>query len=355
MSTQRDIPVDAYFFISAHGKIYRFHFKKILTLIGRDKSNDIVMKDPNLQTHHAQVTFTSGQFVLRPIENSFIKVNGEKIEDPTVIENGDLLSFGDIEAQLAVNNGLSDAAAIFIIRKGDRDPFWFISNKSRVIIGSAEGQTGFDYIFDDPAFFKGSLLFENYAENCHLISKYRGDNICTFAGEQVVERVRLKAGDRFIIGEHIFEVYFVRSVFMENPEESLSETGLKRFRLDYISRKPSYEASVLPVNPYQKDVTESELAKSAHHDERDSEKHKKYREDYQYDSYEDRSRGYEDKDRSPGTKLDEGSDRRYKDDLEKRKKKQMIDDELQKSFKKGGHTSVLNVEDLEKELEKDKK
>jgi len=74
-----------------------FPLTKTLLSIGRGLDNDLVIDDPRVSRHHAQITFRHGHYLLRDLRStngSF--VNGEPIE-AVVLAPGDVVSIGGFE------------------------------------------------------------------------------------------------------------------------------------------------------------------------------------------------------------------------------------------------------------------
>jgi hypothetical protein len=74
-----------------------FTISKTLLSIGRGLDNDLVIDDPRVSRHHAQVTFRHGHYLLRDLRSTNgTFVNNQPIE-AVVLASGDLLSIGGFE------------------------------------------------------------------------------------------------------------------------------------------------------------------------------------------------------------------------------------------------------------------
>lgn len=228
--------INAYIFLEGKGKTYRFHFRKDITLIGKSNENDIIIKDPNILPHHAQITYSNGQFFLRPIEATLLKVNGERADMVQPLFTGDIIEFGNISAQMAIDEGKSDACILFIITKKDNPPVWIITARTNINICGENSD-----LFLPELFSKGTIVVENYGEGCHFITN-KGNIPDVTLGEEPLEGLRrLFPGDVLKIDSFLIKLFFFKSAFMDNPEESLIDKGLLRFRLDsplYLKRRP---------------------------------------------------------------------------------------------------------------------
>jgi hypothetical protein len=66
-------------------------FKKSL-LVGRRESCDIVLRFPNVSTHHCQMNVSAGYWYVRDLQSrNGVKVNGERVTDKLLIP-GDILA-----------------------------------------------------------------------------------------------------------------------------------------------------------------------------------------------------------------------------------------------------------------------
>jgi hypothetical protein len=61
------------------------------TLIGRDASNAIILRDPTASRFHADVRPEAGGFVLRSLGASGTRLNRQLIETPTLLAEGDVI------------------------------------------------------------------------------------------------------------------------------------------------------------------------------------------------------------------------------------------------------------------------
>ncbi len=74
-----------------------FPINKTLLAIGRGLDNDLVIDDPRVSRHHAQVTFRHSHYLLRDLRSTNgTFINGEPIE-AAVLASGDLVSLGGFE------------------------------------------------------------------------------------------------------------------------------------------------------------------------------------------------------------------------------------------------------------------
>ncbi len=74
--------------------------------IGRIAGNDIVIDDSQVSRHHASLTLEAGQWVLRDLgSTNGSTVNGQRIESPCVVREGDVIGLGDVMLGVQVGGG----------------------------------------------------------------------------------------------------------------------------------------------------------------------------------------------------------------------------------------------------------
>lgn len=70
--------------------------KREITL-GRDTANDIVISDPEVSRHHARLYFNGTAYVIEDTgSTNGTWVEGKRIDSPTVLKNGQTISFGEL-------------------------------------------------------------------------------------------------------------------------------------------------------------------------------------------------------------------------------------------------------------------
>jgi hypothetical protein len=68
-----------------------------INLLGRAEDNTIQIDDVTVSSHHARVSFRSGQWILEDIgSRNGTRVNGIAVEGPMVVTYGDDLQFGEV-------------------------------------------------------------------------------------------------------------------------------------------------------------------------------------------------------------------------------------------------------------------
>jgi pSer/pThr/pTyr-binding forkhead associated (FHA) protein len=64
-------------------------------VLGRSRDADVVLDDPNVSRHHAEVRPSGGSWIVRDLgSTNGIKVNGRRVQGPQSLKPGDLIELG---------------------------------------------------------------------------------------------------------------------------------------------------------------------------------------------------------------------------------------------------------------------
>jgi len=87
------------FFVGLDGteKSYRLQTHRPFT-VGRDPGNDIILRDPKVSRHHAEIIFERGFFVVHDLTSANgTYINGKRITESASLNDGDRVTLGDAE------------------------------------------------------------------------------------------------------------------------------------------------------------------------------------------------------------------------------------------------------------------
>lgn len=86
------------------------HFKKVNIEIGRDENCDLVLNHSTVSNRHARISYHHGHWWLDDLlSTNGTKINGEIVKNPTIVINGDIISCGQINLSVK----LQDESNIF--------------------------------------------------------------------------------------------------------------------------------------------------------------------------------------------------------------------------------------------------
>jgi len=93
------------------GETYKL---KLTTTIGRERDNDIILLDPKISRHHAQITAQKGEWIITDLGSANkTYLNGSAVTKPAPLKSGDRLSFGEFELTFSLPGDLvTDDAAL---------------------------------------------------------------------------------------------------------------------------------------------------------------------------------------------------------------------------------------------------
>jgi len=64
-------------------------------VIGRSRDADVVLEDPNVSRHHAEVRPSGGSWIVNDLgSTNGIKVNGRRVNGPQSLKRGDVIELG---------------------------------------------------------------------------------------------------------------------------------------------------------------------------------------------------------------------------------------------------------------------
>ncbi len=76
------------------GRSYRFH--QTVTTIGRTNGNDLIIPGRTVSRRHARLWFDAGRWFLEDVQSANgTLINGKRVHQPTVLNEGDVINFGD--------------------------------------------------------------------------------------------------------------------------------------------------------------------------------------------------------------------------------------------------------------------
>ena len=64
-------------------------------VLGRSRDADVVLDDPNVSRHHAEVRPSGGSWIVNDLgSTNGIKVNGRRVDGPQSLKRGDVIEIG---------------------------------------------------------------------------------------------------------------------------------------------------------------------------------------------------------------------------------------------------------------------
>jgi len=73
------------------------------SIVGRDADCDVVINDASVSRRHAQISVTGRKAVVRDLDSkNGTRIGGVRIDNETMLESGEVVTFGSIEAEFVV-------------------------------------------------------------------------------------------------------------------------------------------------------------------------------------------------------------------------------------------------------------
>ncbi len=242
----------AFLFLEAGRRVYRCQFTKDLTLIGSDRSNDIVIRDESVEESHAQISRARDIYTLRPLGEAEVRVDGDEVEAGYELMNGNRIEIGDTDILFAREMLQAPTTVHLLIRKPGEPPMGFWTSKSTVVIGRERG----DIIVDDPLLSKVHTIVENFCDGGQFLLDARSERGTGLNGESIEARHRLVDGDIITIGG--IEIEFRCDPF--GSDDAQDAGRLAQERIGSLRKAGAFRQvasdidgpSEAPRNPYQR-------------------------------------------------------------------------------------------------------
>ncbi|MCK6545840.1 FHA domain-containing protein [Myxococcota bacterium] len=168
---------------------------KVEQLIGRAKGADIVLGDARVTRHHAKIFAQRGQFWILDLgSGSGTWLNGGRVETH-VLTSGDILTIGDTKLRYEEVKELAEPRLIASTPDGGV----FVVEKDRLfVIGSSRACT---MCIDSPKIGRQHAAVRY--KNQHFWLEDYGSVFGTQRanGERITERVKIRDGDEFVMGD----------------------------------------------------------------------------------------------------------------------------------------------------------
>lgn len=87
--------------LPGHGTLSKISLRNVTVTVGRDPQGDVCLASPNVSKRHAQFAISARQIQLQDLgSTNGTFVNGKRLESVTVLNEGDLVQFADVELRL---------------------------------------------------------------------------------------------------------------------------------------------------------------------------------------------------------------------------------------------------------------
>lgn len=222
------ISTEAYLFIEARDRIYRYRFTAVMTSVGSAEDNNVRIKEPSVAAHHLLITYVDGHFHLRRVEEASVHLNGERLETwSEELRWGDVVRIGDVRLRLAEGGKTSDVALLLLVSApGDtasRPWQAWVSRKREVGIGGP----GADLTL--PGADSQRLVLESFGLAGTYAMPVEGAPASYLNEIPVERRARVKDRDVLRVLGHVIKVRLLRGEVLDDPEALLWPDVLKRF------------------------------------------------------------------------------------------------------------------------------
>ncbi|MBM4397008.1 MAG: hypothetical protein FJ087_15135 [Deltaproteobacteria bacterium] len=232
MAAKDAISAEAYLFIEVRDRVYRYRIEQAVTSIGAAEDNVVRIREPSVARHHMLLTYVDGRFHMRRVEDSPVRLNGERVEGFTEeLRYGDLLGIGDVRLRLAEGGRTSDTALMIQIHphvdESVRPWQLYLTRRTEVAIGDAPA----DLLL--PGAVGGErFVIENFGSHCqYLVPPEKGGAPVNLNETPVARRTRLKDRDTLRLRGYTLRLKLLRAEVMDDPEGLLWPEVLRRHQV----------------------------------------------------------------------------------------------------------------------------
>lgn len=230
MAVSGSISIEAYLFIEVKDKIFKYKFDQVVTSVGSAEDNVVRIKDPSITKHHVLFTYVEGKFFLRRVEDSPVRLNGEKVESYSEeLRGGDVIQCGDVRLRLAEGGSSADTAVMLILAphmpESIRPWYLFLSKKCEITVGENQADL---FIFGSLP--QENLVIENYGAGLQYLVPPQGAKV--LLNEEIVQRrVRLHDRDVIKLRAHTMRVRILSKHVMDDPEALLWPEMMRKYEV----------------------------------------------------------------------------------------------------------------------------
>jgi pSer/pThr/pTyr-binding forkhead associated (FHA) protein len=181
--------------------------------IGRDKSNNMVLKDEGISGFHAEIHIDEGNiFVMDLNSTNGTKVNGKKITSRIPVDVWDVIEFDKVKMEIVDPDKRRPTVERESVTKSDMDEVWALQGISGIMSGKnfpinktmIVGREDCDIMIDDALISSRHSKLE--LDNQILIAKDLGSTNGTFVNDKQITEAVLKAGDEIKFDKIAFTV-----------------------------------------------------------------------------------------------------------------------------------------------------
>jgi len=232
MGAKDSISAEAYLFIEVRDRVYRYRIEQAVTSVGSADDNVVRIREPSVTRHHLLLTYVDGHFYMRRVEDSPVRLNGEKVEGfSEELRYGDCLGLGDVRLRLAEGGRRSDTALVIQVHphldEAIRPWHLYVTRRTEVLIGDPPA----DLVLPGVVGGERSTT-ENFGLHCqYLVPPEKGGAPIHLNETPVARRTRLKDRDTMRVRGYTMRIRLLRAEVLDDPEGLLWPEVLRRFQV----------------------------------------------------------------------------------------------------------------------------
>jgi len=231
--------------------IYRVQLATERVKIGKDEDNDIVIRSPDLEGHHAEIYIAGSHYVLDAVTNNPAVVNGKIAEGPRRLYNGDVIDLGGQTMTFVKVPAASDTVLQFGIWGAGEPPYFVLLNRPEFTVGFG----GSDLHIADEFIGSPHCTIENFCAGTTFVVPTTQERSTLLNGIGISRRARLNDGDVLQLGTTEIAVRLHPKCGLPGPTELLPLSEVARARVRGLGDDAAAEADGDPSVKRQRQLS----------------------------------------------------------------------------------------------------
>ncbi|MEE2779017.1 MAG: FHA domain-containing protein [Myxococcota bacterium] len=217
----------AHLYMEDGPNIYRVQLATERVKIGKDEQNDIVIRTPDVDAHHAEIYIAGSHYVLDAVTNNPAVVNGKLAEGPRRLYNGDVIDLGGQTMTFVKVPAASDTVLQFGIWGAGEAPYFVLLNRPEFTVGFGNS----DLHIADEFIASPHCIIENFCAGTTFVVPVTQERPTLLNGIGISRRARLNDGDVLQLGTTEIAVRLHPKCGLPGPTELLPLSEVARARV----------------------------------------------------------------------------------------------------------------------------
>ena len=199
--------------------------------IGSAEDNDIVVRTPDMDPHHAAIEVSGGHYVLTAVTRNPPVVNGKLVDGPRRLYNGDVVDLAGQVMTFVKVPAASDTVLQLGIWGAGESPYFVLLNRPEFTMGNR----GCDILLPDDFVDSPQCTIENFCAGAIFIVPNSEERPTLINDRAISRRSRLNDGDVLKVGTTEVAVRLHARHGLPGPTDLLPLSEVERARIQPAS------------------------------------------------------------------------------------------------------------------------